>query len=83
MGGVGSSLRIICGVGLIMVSLAGSLSNTGQALAASSSSRALILLPSNADTASIIRAIELAGSHVTRIFPSTVLIADVPVGWSK
>jgi hypothetical protein len=63
-----------------MVSLVGSLSNTGQVLAAPALGRALILLPSNADTASIIRAIELAGGHVTHILPSTALIAEIPVG---
>lgn len=63
-----------------MVSLVGSLSNTDQALAASSSSRALIFLPPNVDTAAIIQAIDLAGGHVTHIFPSTALIADIPSG---
>lgn len=76
------SLRIITSVGLIAVLLVGSLAQADQTLAAPSSNRALILLAPGADINTTTEAIELAGGHVTHVFPPTALIADVPVGAS-
>lgn len=80
MGGGNSSLRIIFSIGLIALSLVGSLVEPNQALAASSSNQALILLTPGTDINTSVEAIEVAGGHVTHIFPPTALIANVPVG---
>jgi hypothetical protein len=80
MGRGNSGLRIVFGVGLVALLVVGSLAQAGQSLAAPASDRALVLIAPGTDINVTLETIELAGGHVTHIFPPTALIADVPVG---
>jgi hypothetical protein len=51
-----------------------------QASQPSTSNQALILLAPNADLNSVIETIQLAGGHVTHVFPPAALIGEAPVG---
>ncbi|MCP4544190.1 MAG: hypothetical protein GY832_44325 [Chloroflexi bacterium] len=82
MGEKNSNLRTIFSIGLVTLSFASSLVQVDQALAASPSNQALILLAPGTDINATVEVIEQAGGHVTHIFPSIALIADVPVGVS-
>ncbi len=67
-------------MGLVALSFVGF--QAGQALAATPSHRALILLAPGTDIDATTEAIERAGGHVTHIFPPSALIVDLPVGAS-
>jgi len=75
-------LRLISSAGLTVSLLIASLAQTGQVLAAQpvapSPHKALVLFAPNTDIDPTIEAIELAGGHVTHIFPPAALIAEIP-----
>jgi hypothetical protein len=78
--------RLLSAAGIILLSLIGSLVQPGQALvaqaAAPSSNQALVLVSPGADINSVAEDIDLAGGHVTHVFPPAALIAELPVGAS-
>ena len=80
MGQKSKSLRLCISTSLIALFFLGSLVQTSQVQAAPASNQALVLLAPDADIDTTVEAIELAGGHVTHIFPPTALIANLPDG---
>jgi hypothetical protein len=76
----GQSLRAIASVSLALLAFAGSLVQPEWSLAAPAPGQALVLLTPDADLDAAVKAIEVAGGHVTHVFPPAALIAEVPAG---
>ena len=73
-------LRLIVAVSIVVMLHVGFFAQTPTALAAAAppSNQALVLLSPGADLDSAIATIELAGGHVTHLFPQAALIGEVP-----
>lgn len=84
MGPKSRGFRLTAVAGITLSLLIGSLAQSNQVLiaqaAAPPSNQALILLAPDADVNSVIKAVHLAGGHVTHVFPPAALIGEVPVG---